>query len=433
MVTLPSQRTSALENVITWAEAFYDFARITIREFAADRLILRALALTFGTLLSLLPLLAVLFSLFKILGGGEWFLEAVRPAFSTYLAPGVHPVISLKLSRLVTNFAAKTIGGVSFVLLLAGLHAIFASVEATFNLIWGGSPRGKFLVRAPLYWGLFLAIPLLLAGAIAFTTYIIALPLTAEVAVHFSFLGNLLRRSIPAAMIIISLILIYKYLPTAPVRWKSALIGGAAAGILYELSKHLFIFYAGRLVRYDLLYGSLAIIPMAMIWINISWLIALFGIEIAYVYQHFTLLRREQKHIRLSRRQQDALCFRLLLAAIVPADTPRTLWINYGDLAEEWELPPGAVIEAVERLQRAGLIQRTIRGGEFIRLHAGVERMKLSEIEGVLNSEDKEVWQWPAEPLWGEVRTRLEDNGIGRLREDVILSDVQKRQDAISS
>ena len=306
-MTRTKQYPFKINRITESGRAVYDFTRITIREFGADSLVLRAMALTFATLLSLLPLLAVLFSVFKILGGGEWFFEVVRPAYSALFAPGVQPVVTEKITRLVANFSAKTVGVVSSVVLLIGVHAIFAAVESTFNLIWGGAPRGKFLVRAPIYWGLFLAVPILLAGAIAFTTYIVALPLTAEVAIHFSFLQNLLRRAIPASLIILSFILLYKYLPTAPVNWSAAIFGGATAGILYELSKHLFIFYASQFVKYDVLYGSVAIIPMAMIWVNISWLIALFGIELAYVYQHFSLLRRKQKHIpyRLGFRRRN--------------------------------------------------------------------------------------------------------------------------------
>ncbi len=406
--------------------------RITIREFGADSLLLRAMSLTFATLLSLLPLLAVLFSVFKLLGGGEWFFEVVRPAYSALFAPGVQPVVTEKITRLVADFSAKTVGVVSFVVLLAGVHAIFVAVEATFNLIWGGAPRGKFLVRAPIYWGLFLAIPILIAGAIAFTTYIVALPLTAEVALHFSFLENLIRQAIPAILIIACFILLYKYLPTAPVHWMAALVGGVCSGVLYELSKHLFIFYAARVMHYDVLYGSIAIIPMAMIWVNISWLIALFGIEIAYVYQHFAALRIDQKHIHLSRRQQDALAIRLLVAAIKPADSKGRSWTNFGDLAEEWELPPGAVIRTVEKLVGAGLIQLTVRGGEFIRLESGVEDMKLSEIDIILRSHDKESWHWPADPLWKDIRKRLDDSKSDRLIDDVSLRELNEKTQNVS-
>lgn len=391
-------------------ETAYEFIKITSREFVADRLVLRAFALTFGTILSLLPLLAILFSLFKILGGGDWFLNVAQPALSVYFAPGIQPIVFEKIARLIENFAAKTVGGVSVLILLAGIHMIFASVEATFNLIWGGSPRRRFLTRAPIYWGLFLTIPLLLATAIIITTYIIALPLTAEVSTHISNFGEFIRRLIPASMIIICFILIYKYLTSAIVAWRSAIYGGIIAGILYELSKNLFIIYAGKMMRYDLLYGSVAILPMAMIWINISWVIALFGIEFAYVHQHFQTLRREQKHVRLSRRQQDALAIRLLMAAIPDTDAPRS-WIDIGSLAEQWELPPGSVYDAVERLERAGLLKVMRKNREQIKVEAGIEDLTLSEIEYTLNASDREAWRWPSDPLWNALRESIHQAG----------------------
>lgn len=379
------------------------------------------MALTFATLLSLLPLLALLFSVFKLLGGGEWFFEVVRPAYSALFAPGVQPMVTEKITKLVANFSAKTVGVVSFVVLVAGVHSIFVAVEATFNLIWGGAPRGKFLVRAPIYWGLFLAIPILLAAAIAFTTYVVASPLTTEVAVHFSFLQSLLQSLIPALMIILSFILLYKYLPTAPVHWSAALVGGVTAGIFYELSKHLFIFYAAKLVKYDVMYGSVAIIPMAMIWVNISWLIALLGIEIAYIYQHFAPLRREQKHIHLTRLQRDALAIRLLLSAIKPDHSSKAQWVNFGALSEEWELPPGAALEAVDKLERAGLIHRTNKEGEFYKVVQDVEDMKLSEVENTLNTQNYEVWRWPNEVHWEDIKQRLDSKEPENRKEITLL------------
>lgn len=405
-MTLAAAIPVPLRRLANGVQIVAEFIQITLREFVADRLMLRALALTYGTLLSLVPLLALLFSLFKLLGGGPWFIELVRPALENFLAPGVEPVVTERLTRLLSRFAAKTIGGVGLALLILGVHGIFTAVEMTFNIIWGGAPRGRFLLRLPLYWGLFIAIPLLLAGSLALTTYISALPIAADMVERVGFLEAIGRRLIPAAMIVVSFFLIYRFLPTAPVIWSSALMGAVVGGAVYEVVKHLFIFYITRLVKYDVLYGSLAIAPMVMVWINLSWIVTLFGVEVAYVHQHFPALRREQKHRPLSRRQRDALAYRLLLATSAGQKIGNG-WVKVGKLAEQWQLPPGAAVEVVAQLERGGIIRRRTSGDDHIRLARAGGEIPLSAVERALTAETSEAWNWPRESLWTALRNWL--------------------------
>ena len=148
-----------------------------------------------------------------------------------------------------------------------------------------------------------------------------------------------------------------------------------------------------------------------MIWIHISWLIVLLGMEFAYVFQHFQVLKREPKHLHLTRRQRDALAIRLLVAALDPSDHSKGGWVNFGALSEDWELPPGVVVEVVEKLERTGLIVQTMKGGQFFRLAPGITDLRLSDALTQVRTETNEVWRWPEEKAWEDIRQVLELEG----------------------
>lgn len=376
------------------------FIRITGREFVADKLMLRSMALTYATVLSLVPLLAILFSLFKMLGGGNWFDSVVRPALLGILAPGAQPVVIERLASLISHFAAKTVGGIGFVLLLVTVHAIFSAVESTFNLIWAGAPRGRPLLRAPLYWGLLLVIPLMIGGSLVLTTYLTTLKFTAPK----GFLVLLEHRAIPWAMVATSLFTLYKFLPTITVRWPSAALGAMVAGVIYEVVKHFFLFYASKLVKYDVLYGSLAIVPMLLIWLNMAWIVTLFGVEISYVYQHFEQLRRDPKHIHLTREQNAALAF-CVLSEVIDADATERKWVQTGKLAERWLVPSAVMNDTVYRLVEAGILERRGQQVDLVRLAKAPTEITVSEVDAVLGKEDAETWIWPDEADWTRVRS----------------------------
>lgn len=378
------------------------FLKITAREFAADRLMLRAMALTYATVLSLVPLLAILFSLFKMLGGGVWFDEVVRPALMGILAPGAQPVVVERLSNLIGHFAAKTVGGIGFVLLLFTVHAIFSAVEATFNLIWGGAPRGRLLVRAPLYWGLLIFIPLMIGGSLVVTTYLTALPINP----HWGFLDALEQRAIPWAMVFLSLLLLYKILPSSPVQWRAAIFGAVVAGLIYEVVKHLFLFYASKLVRYDVLYGSLAIVPLLLVWFNLAWIVTLFGVEIAYVFQHFSQLRRDPKHLPLSKQQSSVLAYALLYetAAAWGKENP---WVDVGIRSEVWNLPAGVAAEMIERLVDNDILIRKGTQMDQVKLALPPDQLPVTEVDRILSADQAEVWGWPDDEVWDHVREWL--------------------------
>ncbi|HHE47028.1 MAG TPA: YihY family inner membrane protein, partial [Bacteroidetes bacterium] len=288
----------------------YRFVQITIREFLDDRLLLRAMALTFATLLSIIPLLAILFGMFQMFGGGEWFVDVLRPVLMRNLAPGSGPAVAQRIEELlVARGGGPAVSGIGLLFLVFAVYGIFTGIESTFNLIWGVSLRAGVLHRLPLYWGLVTIIPILVVSSLALTTYIKALPLVHQAVESVSFADSLINRLLPVLMVMLGFFLLYRFLPNTRVRTYAALLGAVIAGLIYELLKSGFIFYTGKLVQYDVIYGSLAIIPLLMVWVNLSWVVVLLGVEICFVTQHYDLLQNKRKHVVFSRPQKDALAY----------------------------------------------------------------------------------------------------------------------------
>ncbi len=382
------------------------FLQITVREFISDRLVLKAMALTFVTLLSLIPLLVISFSLFRLFGGGEWYAEAVRPLILQYLAPGSGPTVVERLQEVIESAGSTTLGGIGLLLLVVAVYAIFAGIESTFNTIWGVTSRAGALHRLPLYWGLVTIIPILVIGSVALTTYIQALPLverTVQEAVRrVDFVQSYYSRLMPGLMVIVGFFLLYRFVPSTRVRNRFALAGAVFAGILFEIVKAGFIFYTGKLVKYDLIYGSLAVVPLLMVWVNLGWIVVLAGVEFCFVAQHYNMLLTKPKHVVFSRAQEDALAY-LVLIETTRAFRGRREEVDLEEWTERFGIPPGIVEQTVNQLVKGGFIQRGGQGGKVIIIARDPEKITIDGIDSLLSGDSSKEWKWPKDPPWKRI------------------------------
>lgn len=375
------------------------FIRITIHEFFEDRLLLRAMALTFGTLLALIPLLAVLLSMFNLFGGSEWFMEILRPILLKNLAPGSGPMMAEKIESILLKGGATTAGSLGFLFLIFIVYGIFSAIESTFNSIWGLTTKAGGLHRLPTYWGLLTIIPILIGSSLAFTTYIRALPLVNRAVESVDFAEVLINKSLPVMMIMLGFFLLYRFLPTAKVSTMAAIVGTLVAGLLYEIVKYLFILYSGKLVRIDYIYGSLAIIPMLLIWVNLSWIVVLIGVEVSYVFQHFKSMQSTGANSILSRTQKDSLAYLILTQATLSFRGERK-HVTMAEWSHRCGAPPQIVSEIIEKLRKGGLIANTGSGGNNIILRKDPSIIRITEINKILSGDSSGNWAWPDEESW---------------------------------
>ncbi|MBI4692630.1 MAG: YihY family inner membrane protein [Gammaproteobacteria bacterium] len=253
------------------------FVRFVAAEFDRDRCLSAAAALTYTTLLSLVPLLTVvLIALAAFPAFAEW-----RGRIEDFVFQNFVPALGSQVQHYLSEFAAKASGlramGIAF--LVVSVLGLLATIEATFNVIWQVERRRPIGQRLLVYWALVTVGPVLIGASIAATSYLASLPWLTKAGDAIGADLELLRY-LPFALSAIAFTLFYKLVPYRPVPLRHAVAGGATAAVLFELAKHGFAFYVTRFPSDEAIYGAFATIPIFLLWIYLSWCIVLLGAEI---------------------------------------------------------------------------------------------------------------------------------------------------------
>jgi membrane protein len=265
-----------------------------VRSFQSDQLEMRANALTYRTLLSLVPLLAVVFSLFAAFGGLKASEDALRRMLAENLAPGPAEAAMQHLREFAGRTSAGAVGGIGVVFLFMTVVSLLSSIEQSMNALWGIQRGRPFLSRFVVYWTSLTVGPVLLAVSLSLTS-------AAESSALVEQLGSVLPGAaafvfvlVPWAVSCVALTLLYLIVPHAHVSRRAALAGGVVAGTLWELAKRAFTWASASLFRYDAVYGSFGALPAFLLWLQVGWVIVLLGSKMTYVLQHARALRDER-------------------------------------------------------------------------------------------------------------------------------------------
>jgi membrane protein len=330
------------------------FSIMLVEGFVQDRLLLRASALSYFTVISLVPLLAVVMAIASAVGLGsasffEWLVNLIAAG-----APGAAEQIRALIERIdFTGFG--TVGGaVLFVTTVLGL----GTVESSLNDIWGVASGRGFARRFADYLAVLIVAPLLGGLALSFGASLQRYWPTSRLPalVLFSDPGG---AWIPAAMLTVAFTFLYWFLPNAGVRVVSAAIGGAFAGIAVTLAQTLYVQFSIGVARADTLFGSFALLPLLFAWIYVFWAIVLLGAEIAFAHQNFALYRQEVRGEPASPAQREAIALQIALD-VARCFTAAEAAPHAGLLADELQVPVRTVRAVAAHLVDAGIL--SLRG-----------------------------------------------------------------------
>ena len=287
---------------------------LAVRGFQSENLQTKASALTYSTLLSIVPLLAVLLGIAK----GFGFQGTVRQELFDYF-PG-HEMELNKAFEFVESYLAQTQGGViigvGLILLFYTVINLISSVEDTFNDIWQIQKSRPWYRKISDYLALFLVLPVLMTASSGLSIFMSTL--------QNSFLGQylfftpLMELFLHIAPYIITTFAftgLYVSLPNTKVRFMNGLVAGFIAGCAFQLFQ--FIYISGQIwvSKYNAIYGSFAALPLLLLWLQLSWLICLFGAELSYASQNVKKFSFERDSKNISRRYKDFLT--LLIASLI--------------------------------------------------------------------------------------------------------------------
>ena len=256
----------------------FSLTRLTIRRARQERLPQAAASLTFTTLLSLVPLLAVGFALFTRFPMFSRFEAALEEHLLKSLLPADIARTVLKyLHQFAANASDLTLVGSLF--LLATAMAMLLTVENAFNQIWNVKRSRPLLKRVGLYLLMLVAGPPALGVSLWATSYVlgVSMGLIGPLPPSATFVLNLG----PVALGWLGLTALFFYVPNTRVRWRDAIVGGLIASVALELGKRGFATYLLKIPTYKAVYGAFAVFPVFLLWVYYSWLVTLAAALIA--------------------------------------------------------------------------------------------------------------------------------------------------------
>ena len=292
-----------LETLRGWAAFYTRMLRlvvVAISDFRDGALSIRATSLVSTTLLSLVPFLAITFSVLKAFG----VHEQIEPV----LAQGLEPLgekgaeISARIIEFVNNIGVGKLGALGLLGLFYTTYSLIDKIEEALNHIWRVRHSRTLARKFTDYLSVILVGPVLVFAAFA-TAASAQSHWLVQYILQIEPLGAALMWAtalMPFLVICIGFTLLYKFVPHTIVNVSSALVGGVAAGILWQIAGLLFAsFVAGFAVKQNAIYSSFAILVLFLIWVYVGWLIVLVGAQVAYYHQHpmayLTRLRWKQK------------------------------------------------------------------------------------------------------------------------------------------
>jgi len=241
------------------------------------QLSLRAAALTYTTVLSLVPFLAIAFAVLK----GFGVQNALEPVLLKVVGESSREVV-IRIIGYVNNTNVKSLGLIGLLTLLVTVINLLTSIEEAFNAICGVSETRSLQRRFSDYLSVVVVGPVLLMVAMSMTSSLQSQWLV-QWLINHTVLGDailLLFRLVPYVSIWIAMTFLYSYIPNVKVPLRSALLGGVAAGTIWQLTQWAYFHFQVGVANYNAIYGALAALPIFLVWIYVSWLIVLFGLEL---------------------------------------------------------------------------------------------------------------------------------------------------------
>jgi membrane protein len=330
---------------------------LTLRGFDENKCLFRASALTYYTLLSIVPIIAVMFGVAKGFGLQKQ-VEAQLLAKMEGQQEVVTKIIDFSNS-LLANTSGGFIAGIGVAFLLWTVIRVLSNIERSFNDIWGVVKPRTFGRKFGDYISMILVCPIL--WVIAGSTTIFVSSQIQTITTKLPFLQNFgpvfwgLLKLLPYCTLWIAFTFIFIFMPNTKVRFLSALTGGIVAGTLFQAVQWVYINFQIGVAKYGAIYGSFAALPLFLIWLQISWLIVLFGAEVSFAHQNVETYEFEPDCLSVSQSFKTLLSL-LITQHIVKSFCAGDKPLDASLLSHELEIPIRLVRQILFELSESGVL-----------------------------------------------------------------------------
>ncbi len=353
---------------------------LSMRGFLRDNCSLRASALTLYTLLSIVPVAAMAFGIAKGFGFEKRLQELLLKELSGQQDVAVR-VIDFAHSML-ENTRGGIIAGIGVIFLLWTVIKVLGNIESAFNHIWEIKASRAFIRKISDYLSIILICPVLViisSSATVFVTTQITL-ITAKIALPgmLSALIFFVLRLVPYGLVWILLTFVYLLMPNTRVRFKSGLIAGIAAGTIYQILQLGYIYFQVGVTKFNAIYGSFAALPLFLIWLQMSWLIVLWGAEISFAYQNADHYEFEPDFLDISPRLKKLLALKiahLIIKRFADGKPP----LDVGRISRRLQLPIEQVRQLLNELTQSHILSTT-RDATVFQPAMDIQRLSINTI-----------------------------------------------------
>ncbi len=331
---------------------------VLLRDLLAGELNLRAMSLVYTTLLSLVPLLALSFSVLK----GFGVHNQIQPLLYRFLEPLGPKGVELAghVVNFVENVKVGVLGTLGLIFLIYTVLSLLQKIEAAFNYVWRVERLRSLGQRFSSYLSVVLIGPVLVFASAGMTATVMSHELVRALAEIEPFGTLLLAASklLPYVLVALAFTIVYIFIPNTRVRMIPAAIGGLVAGFLWHTAFWAFAAFIASSTKYTAIYSGFAILVLLLIWLYVNWLVLLLGSQIAFYVQHPQYVTQQRVRLVLSNRLKEQLALAVMYEVGRNHHLSRAPW-TLEALAERLRVPAEPLARLLGMLQATGYLAET--------------------------------------------------------------------------
>lgn len=408
---------------------FYNLLKTLIlsaRRFQEDNLQTRASALTYSTLLAIVPILALLFAI----AGGLGFQTLIENQLFDYF-PGQKVVLEKGL-QFASSYLAQTKSGlfvgIGLLMLFWAIMSLISNIESVFNGIWQVKKSRTYYRKFTDYFSLFLILPVLMIVSSGLSIFISTTVSNLDFQLIIGPLFNVILRFSPYFVTWLIFMFLYVFLPNTKVNLKHAIIPSLITSVIFQFFQYLYINGQIWVTSYNAIYGSFAALPLLLLWLQVSWLIVLFGAVLAYSSQNIQNYNFESDTKNISRRYKDFVV--LTIASIVikrfeKGEKP----LSADELSLMYRIPIRLTKEVLYLLTEIDVLNESLSEDEDERIYQPALDINKITVLLILNRLDQygsEVFKIDRESLffaqWESLRIARKE--MGQTAQNVLVKDL---------
>ena len=402
---------------------------LAIRGFMRDKCPLHASALTYYSMLSIVPLAALAFGISKGFGMQDRLRQKLLEELPEH-KDVVEWILTFANSLLQVS-RSGLIAGIGIILLIWASIRVLGNIEESLNNIWSVKRARSFIRKFSDYLSIMLIGPIIFlvssSVAVYIRTEVVGLTQTVDVLNVMDPVIIFLLRLIPYVLIWLLFTLTYMIIPNTRVNFKSAIYGAVIAGTLYQFVQVLYIGFQIGAAKYSAIYGSFAAFPLFLIWLQISWFIVLFGAELSYAFQNVPAYIFEKESGQISGFYKKILALNIAYIIIKNFESGQKPFTTK-QIAQESEIPENIAREIVGDLNNSGIFSRVSKGkrGYAYQPASDINNLTIQDVLLALENKGKDSEQFSGTELKTNLVMRLQkfDALLKEDSQNVLLKDV---------